>query len=228
MTRRLGTIIGLLALTGLAAAGADGDSSAPGLRVSDDRRTLVREDGTPFFYLGDTAWELFHRLDREEATRYLDDRAAKGFTVIQAVALAELDGLETPNPYGHTPLVDNDPARPAVKPGRDNDYWDHVDWIIDAANERGLTVGLLPTWGDKWNKKWGVGPVVFTPDNAERYGEWIGHRYHEKDVIWIVGGSFGAKPCASAAAGPRRAAPRRSIRRNGRFRFMSLDDSTSS
>ena len=37
------------------------------LRVSDNRRYLVYEDGRPFFYLGDTAWELFHRLDREEA-----------------------------------------------------------------------------------------------------------------------------------------------------------------
>jgi hypothetical protein len=33
--------------------------------------------------LGDTAWELFHRLTREEADLYLKDRAAKGFTVIQ-------------------------------------------------------------------------------------------------------------------------------------------------
>jgi hypothetical protein len=163
-------------------------AAAPRLQVSEDRRSLVREDGTPFFYLGDTAWELFHRLDREEAVRYLDDRAAKGFTVIQAVALAELDGLSTPNAYGHTPLVDNDPARPKVAPGGENDYWDHVDWIIDAANERGLTIGLLPTWGDKWNLKWGVGPVVFTPENAASYGEWLGRRYRQKDLIWILGG----------------------------------------
>jgi hypothetical protein len=59
-----------------------------------------------FSYLGDTAWELFHRLNREEADRYLDDRTRKGFTVIQAVALAELDGLNTPNAYGHRPLDD--------------------------------------------------------------------------------------------------------------------------
>jgi hypothetical protein len=163
-------------------------TAAPRLKASDDQRSLVREDGTPFFYLGDTAWELFHRLDREEARRYLDNRASKGFTVIQVVALAELDGLNTPNRYGFTPLVDNDPSRPSVKPGPDNDYWDHVDWVIAAANERGLTIGLLPTWGDKWNKKWGVGPVVFTPENAGVYGEWLGKRYREEDIIWIVGG----------------------------------------
>ncbi len=60
----------------------DAPKPLPRLRVSPDHRSLVKEDGTPFFYLGDTAWELFHRLNREEATTYLEDRAKKGFTVI--------------------------------------------------------------------------------------------------------------------------------------------------
>jgi hypothetical protein len=63
------------------------------LRVAINGRSLEYENGTPFFYLGDTAWQLFHRLNREEADRYLCDRAAKGFTVIQAVVLAELGGF---------------------------------------------------------------------------------------------------------------------------------------
>jgi hypothetical protein len=93
-------------------------STLPKLRVWDEAghpcrgRYLVTERGEPFFYLGDTAWELFHRLTREEADLYLTDRAAKGFTVIQAVALAELDGLNTPNAYGDTPLHRNDPTQP--------------------------------------------------------------------------------------------------------------------
>ena len=74
------------------------------LRVSDNRRFLITTGGNPFFYLGDTAWELFHRLDREEAVLYLEDRAAKGYNVIQAAVLAELDGLRTPNAYGARPL----------------------------------------------------------------------------------------------------------------------------
>src|SRR5689334_1535771 len=80
--------------------------AASSLKVSDNHRFLVKDNGQPFFYLGDTAWELFHRLNREQADRYLEDRAAKGFTVIQAVALAELDGATVPNAYGHLPLLD--------------------------------------------------------------------------------------------------------------------------
>lgn len=152
------------------------------LQVSENRRFLCREDGSPFFWLGDTAWELFHRLDREAAEHYLRVRAEQGFTVIQAVALAELDGLNTPNPYGDLPLEGNDPARP-------NDaYFRHVDWVVDAAAARGLHLGLLPTWGDKVNRKWGVGPEVFTPENARAYGAFLGRRYRDKPVVWINGG----------------------------------------
>ncbi len=159
----------------------------PRLSVSENGHFLKAND-QPFFWLGDTAWELFHRLNREEAIAYLDHRAKHGFNVIQAVALAELDGLHTPNAYGHKPLIDDDPTKPDVKHGPDNDYWDHVDFIVDQANQRGIYIGFLPTWGDKWNKKWGQGPEIFSPANAAEYGRWLGERYRDAGLIWIVGG----------------------------------------
>jgi hypothetical protein len=188
---------GFLAGVGALAFGSRGRPGAPTtasevagrLAVSTDGRHLVdAASGRPFLYLADTAWELFHRLDREQAERYLTDRAAKGFTVIQAVALAELDGLRVPNAYGHRPFVGEDPTRPALAPGGADDYWDHVDWIVDRAAELGLFVGLLPTWGDKWNERWGVGRVVFDPPQAEEYGRFLGERYAARRVIWILGG----------------------------------------
>ncbi len=171
------------------------DFSHGDLEVSDDHRMLVHADGTLFFYLGDTCWELFHRTTREEAERYLENRRQKRFTVIQAVALAELDGLDTPNSYGDRPLVDNDPAKPDTTAGSTiandeaYDYWDHVDWIINKAAEKGIYIALLPTWGDKVLKRWGVGPVVFDSTNAVTYGKWIANRYKNKtNIIWMLGG----------------------------------------
>ena len=109
------------------------------LKVSSNQRFIVRDDGAPFFYLADTAWELFHRLTLAEAELFLRDRAAKGFTVIQAVALAELDGLHTPNMRGDLPLIDDDPARP------NEAYFEHIDAVVDLAAALGLHVGMLPT-----------------------------------------------------------------------------------
>jgi hypothetical protein len=151
--------------------------------ISNNHRYLLR-DGKPFFWLGDTAWELFHRLNREQAGQYLQHRAAQGFTVIQAVILAEFDGLHTPNANGDLPLLHDDPTRP------NEAYFRHVDYIIDKADSLGLVIGLLPTWGDKvWKSTWGKGPEIFTPQNAKAYGQWLGKRYRtRKNIVWILGG----------------------------------------
>jgi hypothetical protein len=154
----------------------------PRLQVSGNHRFLVTSEGAPFFWLGDTAWEIFHRLNREDADRYLQNRAKYRFTVIQAVALAEFDGLNTPNAYGEVPLRNNDPAQP------NEAYFAHVDWIVRRANALGLYIGFLPTWGDKWNVKRGAGPEIFTPANAEQYGAWLGSRYKDDGIVWILGG----------------------------------------
>jgi hypothetical protein len=156
------------------------------LRVSANKRFIVHEDGTPFFYLGDTAWELFHRLNRQEAEKYLENRRQKGFTVIQAVVLGELDGLNAQNANGDRPLIENNPTKP------NEAYFRHVDFIVDKAEEKGIYIGMLPTWGDKVTKAWGKGLVLFTNDNlkdAEAYGKFLGNRYKNKpNIIWILGG----------------------------------------
>ena len=159
-------------------------SATAQLRVSENQRYLETADGKPFFWLGDTAWELFHRLTREEAEKYLKNRSEKGFTVIQAVALAELDGLRDPNPYGELPLENDDPTRPREA------YFQHVDFIISRAEQLGLHIAMLPTWGDKvFKSTWGKGPEIFNVDNARVYGKWIGTRYKDrKNIIWVLGG----------------------------------------
>jgi hypothetical protein len=151
--------------------------------VSANKRYLLKE-GKPFFWLGDTAWELFHRLDREDADYYLKKRAAQGFTVVQAVALAEFDGLEVPNTYGDKPLINNDPTKP------NEAYFKHVDYIIDRAAEYGITIAFLPTWGDKvFKSTWGKGPEVFNESNAAVYGKWLANRYkNRRNIIWVLGG----------------------------------------
>ncbi|HLO57221.1 MAG TPA: glycoside hydrolase family 140 protein [Bacteroidales bacterium] len=153
------------------------------LVVSQNHRFLQFTDGTPFFYLGDTGWEFFHRLNYKEAEKYLENRRMKGFTVIQAVILAELDGLNTPNRNGDRPLIDNDPLKPNER------YFLYVDSLIRLAASKGIFIGLLPTWGDKIDRAWGKGPVIFNTQNAYSYGQYLGNRYKDfPNIIWINGG----------------------------------------
>jgi hypothetical protein len=154
------------------------------LKVSPNNRFLVHEDGKPFFYLGDTAWEMFHRLTLQEANTYMENRRSKGFTVLHAVVLAELNGLDEPNAMGHTPMRDHDPSK------LNEDYFQDIDAFIQLAASKGLYIGLLPTWADKvFKSSWGKGPEIFNSDNARAYGKFLGSRYkHQKNILWILGG----------------------------------------
>jgi hypothetical protein len=153
------------------------------LRIAPDGRHLLQADGRPFFYLADTAWALFHRLTFVEADRYLRNRAAKGFTVVQAVLLWDLDAAHATNGVGG-PLVGLDPRRPSEA------YLAHVDRVVDRAAELGLTTALLPTWGDKWHSRQNeTGPKVFRdPAAASDFARLVGRRYGPRPVVFVLGG----------------------------------------
>ena len=155
------------------------------IRVSSDGHFLVQPDGSPFFWLGDTAWSLFMRLNRDETDEYLKDRAAKGFTVIQAVVMGgPADRLDVPNREGALPLLHRDPRSPNPK------YFEHVDWVVDRAAHYGLRIAMLPVWGSAIFGGYleDSQDHVFDPKTSEAYGRWIAQRYRNKGIIWILGG----------------------------------------
>lgn len=175
------------------------------LMVSTNGHYLIHQDGSPFYWFGDTGWGICQRLTREEIDQYLDNRKVNGFTVIQAVAYWFPHGaLETSGPlnevnaYGHRPFVGDADAPqtsdPLVKAGggplHPNDYWDHVDYVIQAAKERGLTLVLLPCWGNAFiNNRMKGSQIVFTKEEAEAYGQFLGKRYQDQShIIWCLGG----------------------------------------
>ncbi len=154
---------------------------------------LSFEDDTPFFWVGDTAWDLFHALTREDAELYLDNRQMKGFNVIQAVAIFGGDRVDKPNAYGKYPLVNDDPTKPAVETNSSDthyDYWDHVDFIIDVAASKGMFIALLPCWGEYVEPRTNSEKRIFkTRKQAYYYGHFIGKRYRKrKNIIYVLGG----------------------------------------
>ena len=188
----LGVVIGSgllipLFLTNATPGDSSGEKSGPSvkdlkLKVSPNGRYFVDEHGKPFFYLGDTAWLLFQRLNREEVDEFLKDRAGKGFTVIQSYVLR---GLEANHPdgamslLGATPLIDRDPTRP------NETFFKNVDYVVNRANELGLVMGLVTA------KSWHVREHperVFNAENAYTFGKFLGQRYKNNAVVWYVGG----------------------------------------
>jgi hypothetical protein len=163
------------------------------LNVSENGRHLVDVNGTPFFWLGDTGWALFQKLNREEVAFYFESRAQQGFSVIHAAAFNINPFVLPPvsNVYGDLPFLNNDPLQPIVTPGNNPgdslayDYWDHVEYVINTANKYGLYINLLPVFGVSE----GEGYNLISPKNAYEYGRFIGRRYKDKkNIIWCMGG----------------------------------------
>ena len=171
MNRNLIITIILLAWTwSFLPAEAQSPFSHGRLKVDATGRYLQHADGTPFLYLADTAWELLARLSYEETCHYLDNRAQKGFNVIQTVVLTELDNITK----------------------ADKHYLTHIDSVLTYAEERGIYLAILPTWGDKVDKQWGQGPEIFNSRNAYRYGRQLAKRWAGRpNIIWVIGGDRG-------------------------------------
>ena len=157
------------------------------VKVSECGHFFEYENGTPFFYLGDTVWMLFNKLDEAEAGILFSDRAKKGFTVIQAVVFRDLFTPNTPNSLGVRPFATEEDMRHV----RMNPRWiEHVKRLIHTAAEYGLIVGVLPTWGDKWNEHSNsAGPVIMDQPRAKQYGRFLSDSLSDcENIIWILGG----------------------------------------
>ncbi len=157
-------------------------ATARPIGVDPSGRHFVDGYGDPFFWLGDTAWPLIARYTRDEAEHYLEDRSRKGFDVVQCVAAwGGGSGFEQPVPganyAGEAPWLEG-PARPNPA------YFQHVDYLLSFAAERGIVLAILPTWGYYVND---VGTI--DADGARAYGRWLGGRYRDRpNVVWVNGG----------------------------------------
>jgi hypothetical protein len=173
------------------------DSSHGDLKVSHNKRFLVYNDGTPFFYMGDTNWELFHRARREDAEKLIEKRKQQGFNVMFAPVTGNLDAIlyknpfGIPNPYGDLPFIDKDVTRPHTTPGADPadeeqyDYWDHVDYIVNLAESAGIYIGLIPAWANHYKEG------LINDENCRVYANFLGKRYGaHPNIIWVLGGDF--------------------------------------
>jgi hypothetical protein len=166
---------------------SDTGTTTPRLKISVNHRYFMA-GGEPFFWLGDTGWLLFSKLNRQEAEKYLETRKKQGFNVIQVMVLHSTAEV---NAYGDSALVNRNITKPRITPGnspdnlKEYDYWDHVDWIIKTAAKKGIYIAMVPVWGAV------VKAYHINHNEAKVYATFLANRYKSfPNVIWMNGGDI--------------------------------------
>jgi uncharacterized protein DUF4038/collagenase-like protein with putative collagen-binding domain len=155
------------------------------VKVGPDHRHLVTQTGAPFLVQGEAAWSLISGLTKEEAEAYLEDRRKKGFNSI-IVNLIEHQFRGPVNRYDQGPfLTPGDFSTPNEK------YFEHADWVIRKAAEKGIQVLLAPIYLGYIGTKegWIEEALANGPEKSRNWGRYVGKRYAGYDnIIWLIGG----------------------------------------
>lgn len=169
--------------------------------VSNSGRYLeTRADGAPVLPWGELAFNMALELTREEVDTYFADRKNRNnlvqFTTHFAGSVADLQA----NAYGDHPFEDDgteyDITQPIRVAGADNDWWDHVIYIMDAATAAGMQVMVMPfTHGVVTGAPSSLIQIV-DATSGRIHGRWLADllRFYT-NTIWVMGGDA---PPASA------------------------------
>lgn len=175
-----GCVSGALAFAVLAFA-----ASQYPVRIGSDHRHLVDQSGAPFLVQGDAPWSLISGLTSEEAELYLEHRRAQGFNSI-IVNLIEHKFRGPVNRYGEGPFTTpGDFSTPNQK------YFEHADWVIRKAGEKGMQVFLAPIYLGYigTDEGWIQEALANGPDKCRAWGRYVGKRYRDFDnIVWLIGG----------------------------------------
>ncbi len=151
------------------------------LIVSEEGRYLKHENGTPFFWLGETGWLLPERLDRDEAEYYLEQCKLRGYNVVQVQTMNNVPSM---NVYGQYSLIDGFNFKDINRKGVYG-YWDHMDYIIKTAEKKGIYIGMVCIWGSP------VSRGEMSVKDAQAYGKFLAERYKDNpNIIWFIGGDI--------------------------------------
>src|ERR1043166_1157430 len=147
-------------------------AAAGPIRVSENGRYFTDANGEPFYFLADTQWELFRRYSPEDAKLILENRKAKGFTVVMVMLTGVGDGTGS-NFAGQRPWLNNDPATPNPA------YFTNVDAVIKMAQENDIQL-LIGIYHQTYGRR-------MTPGNAASWAAWVTKRYRDHpNIIWTL------------------------------------------
>jgi len=168
-----------LALASLFVPGSALAGANTNIRISGNSRYFVDSDGKPFFWQGDTQWELFHLFSVADAKELLSDRRKQGFTVIQVMVTGvypEWDASKGMKPWQEQQAwLNNNPLTP------NEEYFKRADAIVAAADEEGivLVLGVYHGRDNDFNR--------INASNVKIWSRWLSYRYkNAKNIVWSM------------------------------------------
>ena len=156
------------------------------VRVSENGRYFVHDDGTPFFWLGDTNWQAPNYVSVTQCNypgcfcsnqfrHEVDDRVKKGFTVYQTYfdsAESDGGGQRGVSPEPSMWKVRHTEIDPAV-------FTEKYDKMFDCLADQGMVIAL--GFGVHSNTV-----ASMTPEALDRLSRYLTARYASYPVIWIT------------------------------------------
>lgn len=148
--------------------------------VGRDRRRFAHTDGTPWFFLADTAWNGALMATREEWDEYLRARAAQRFTAVQFVMTQWRAGRA------------DEQGRVAfrVSQGKlvfDTAFFKRMDERVAAIRRHGLAPVPVMLWALTSRDKESPGETLDTRLAIE-LGRYLNARYSAYGALWFLGG----------------------------------------
>jgi hypothetical protein len=145
------------------------------LKVSADGKHLSDQNDAPFLVVADVAWQLLRKLDYTNTVEYLDIRKSQSFNTILLHVLPSLPTQK--NFHKVAPFSAN---HDITKP--DKAYFDYLEKVITAANERQLQIGLVIS-----RKSWNTLFESQGEQACREYGTYVGKRFSKfTNIFWIV------------------------------------------
>jgi hypothetical protein len=142
------------------------------VRVSENGRYFVDQEGDPVFWLGTTQWQLFREYRLEEAEEILAKTSSKGFAFVQVMLMGVGDGTQA-NVYGENPWIDNDPLTP------NEAYFKHVDAVVQIARGKNVAISMTIF-------HWRYGECI-TLEKARAWAHWIAARHTDvPTIVWSM------------------------------------------
>ncbi len=146
------------------------------LKLSTDRRHLTHSDGTPFFWLADTAWNGVLKADPGDWEKYLSIRKSQGFTAVQFVSTPWRSFDK--DSHGETAFAGTKDIH--INP----DFFKRLDAKVAAINEHGMVASPVILWAVSSEE---LGQRLSESD-AIRLSKYIVARWGAYNVVWMLGG----------------------------------------